>query len=170
MHLLIELTKPVPIKNRVSIDQRPECINNKERFGDWEVDTIIGRQQKGAMQTIVERTTGMLIIKKLPKGKQTKGLSKELINRLMPYKKHILSITSDNGTEFADHQNIAKNLDTQCYFAHRYFSWQRGLNEYTNKLIRQYIPKKTAFDTLTDKQITQIQHKINRRPREKLKL
>ncbi len=83
-------------------------------------------------------------------------------------KKHILSITSDNGTEFADHQNIAKNLATQCYFAHRYCSWQRGLNEYTNKLIRQYIPKKTAFDTLTDKQITQIQHKINRRPREKL--
>ena len=79
--------KTVTIKNRVSIDQRPECINNKERFGDWEVDTIIGRQQKGAMLTIVERTTGMLIIKKLPKGKQAKGLSKELINRMMPYKK-----------------------------------------------------------------------------------
>ena len=69
--------KPVTIKNRVSIDQRPECINNKERFGDWEVDTIIGRQQKGAMLTIVERTTGMLIIKKLPKGKQAKGLSSQ---------------------------------------------------------------------------------------------
>ena len=160
--------KPVPIKNRVSIDQRPECINNKERFGDWEVDTIIGRQQKGAILTIVERTTGMLIIKKLPKGKQAKGLSKELINRMMPYKKDILSITSDNGTEFADHQNIAKILDTKFYFAHPYCSWQRGLNEYTNKLIRQYIPKKTAFDTLNDEQITQIQHKINRRPREKL--
>ena len=115
----------------------------------------------------MERTTGMLIIKKLPKGKQAKGLSKELINRLMPYKKHILSITSDNGTAFADHQNIAKNLATKCYFAHPYCSWQRGLNEYTNKLIRQYIPKKTAFDTLNDKQITPIQHKINRRPREK---
>ena len=74
------------------------------------MDTIIGRQQKGAILTIVERTTGMFIIKKLPKGKQAKGLSKELINRLMPYKKHILSITSDrHGTEFADHQNIAKN-------------------------------------------------------------
>ncbi len=160
--------KPVTSKNRVSIDQRPECINNKERFGDWEVDTIIGRQQKGAMLTIVERTTGMLIIKKLPKGKQAKGLSKELINRMMPYKKHILSISSDNGTEFADHQNIAKNLATKFYFAHPYCSWQRGLNEYTNKLIRQYILKKTAFDTLNDEQITQIQHKINRRPREKL--
>ncbi len=132
------------------------------------MDTIIGRQQKGAILTIVERTTGMLIIKKLPKGKQAKGLSKELINRMMPYKKHILSFTSDNGTEFADHQNIAKNLDTKCYFAHPYCSWQRGLNEYTNKLIRQYILKKIAFDTLNDEQITQIQHKINRRPREKL--
>ena len=79
--------KPVPIKNRVSIDQRPECLNNKERFGDWEEDTIIGRQLKGAILTIVERTTGMLMIKKLPKGKQAKGLSEELINRLMPYKK-----------------------------------------------------------------------------------
>ncbi len=132
------------------------------------MDTIIGRQQKGAILTIVERTTGMLIIKKLLKGKQAKGLSEELVNRLMPYKKHILSITSDNGTEFADHQNIAKNLDTKFYFAHPYCSWQRGLNEYTNKLIRQYIPKKIAFDTLNDEQITQIQHKINRRPREKL--
>ena len=79
--------KTVTSKNRVSINQRPEWINNKERFRDWEVDTMIGRQQKGAMLTIVERTTGMLIIKKLPKGKQAKGLSKELINRLMPYKK-----------------------------------------------------------------------------------
>ncbi len=112
------------------------------------MDTIIGRQQKGAMLTIVERTTGMLIIKKLPKGKQAKGLSKELINRLMPYKKHILSISSDNGTEFADHQNIAKNLATKCYFAHRYCSWQRGLNEYTKLTNRS--PK---FNTkLTDDQ------------------
>ena len=87
---------------------------------------------------------------------------------LLPYKKYILSITSDNGKEFADHQSIAKKLDTEFYFANPYHSWERGLNEYTNKLIRQYIPKKTAFDSLTDIQITQIQHKINRRPREKL--
>ena len=160
--------KPVTIKNRVSIDQRPDCINNKERFGDWEIDTIIGKEQKGAIVTIVERTTGMLMMKKLPRGKQAKGLSKELVGLLLPYKKHILSITSDNGKEFADHQTIAEKLDTKFYFAHPYHSWERGLNEYTNKLIRQYIPKKTAFDTLTDIQITQIQHKINRRPREKL--
>ena len=82
----------------------------------------LGRQQKGAILTIVERTTGMLMIKKLPKGKQAEGLSKELINRMMPYKKDILSIISDNGTEFADHQNIAKNLATKCYFAHPYGS------------------------------------------------
>ena len=160
--------KPVLIKNRVSIDLRPDCINNKERFGDWEVDTIIGTQQKGAIVTIVERTTGMLMMKKLPQGKHAKGLSKELINMLIPYKNHVHSITSDNGKEFADHQTITKKLQTQFYFADPYCSWQRGLNEYSNKLIRQYIPKKTDFETLTDKQITQIQHKINRRPREKL--
>ena len=156
------------IKNRVSIDQRPDCINNKERFGDWEVDTIIGSQQKGAIVTIVERTTGMLMMRKLPKGKQARGLSKVLVQMLLPYKKYILSITSDNGKEFADHQRITQKLDTKFYFAHPYHSWERGLNEYTNKLIRQYIPKKTAFETLDDKQIKEIQHKINRRPREKL--
>ncbi len=160
--------KSVTIKNRVSIDQRPDCINNKERFGDWEIDTIIGKEQKGAIVTIVERTTGMLMMKKLPNGKQAKGLSKELIGMLLPYKKHILSITSDNGKEFADHQSITKKLGTKFYFANPYHSWERGLNEYTNKLIRQYIPKRTAFDNFTDLQITQIQHKINRRPREKL--
>lgn len=160
--------KPVTIKNRVSIDLRPDCINNKERFGDWEVDTIIGSQQKGAIVTIVERTTGMLMMKKLPKGKQARGLSKVLVNMLLPYKKYILSITSDNGKEFADHQTITEKLDTKFYFAHPYHSWERGLNEYTNKLIRQYIPKKTAFETIDDKQINEIQHKINRRPREKL--
>lgn len=160
--------KPVTIKNRVSIDQRPDCINNKERFGDWEVDTIIGSQQKGAIVTIVERTTGMLMMRKLPKGKQARGLSKVLVQMLLPYKKYILSITSDNGKEFADHQRITQKLDTKFYFAHPYHSWERGLNEYTNKLIRQYIPKKTAFETLDDKQIKEIQHKINRRPREKL--
>lgn len=160
--------KPVVIKNRVSIDQRPACINNKERFGDWEVDTIIGSGQKGAIVTIVERTTGMLMMKKLPQGKQARGLSKVLVNMLLPYKKYILSITSDNGKEFADHQRITEKLDTKFYFANPYHSWERGLNEYTNKLIRQYIPKKTAFETLDDKQIKEIQHKINRRPREKL--
>ena len=108
------------------------------------------------------------MMRKLDNGKDSKGLAKQLIDMLLPYKDAILSITSDNGGEFAEHKTISKKLKTDFYFANPYASWERGLNEYTNKLIRQYIPKGTDFSKLTNKQITDIQHKINRRPREKL--
>lgn len=160
--------KHISIKNRISIDQRPEIINNRGRFGDWEIDTIIGKDHKGAIVTIVERTTGFFMMRKLPKGREAKDLSKQVIDMLLPYKNSVLSITSDNGTEFAEHQNIAQKLETEFYFAHPYSSWERGLNEYTNKLIRQYIPKKSNFNLFSTQQITDIQHKINRRPREKI--
>jgi IS30 family transposase len=86
----------------------------------------------------------------------------------IPYKKIILSITSDNGSEFYEHKKIAKMLNTSFYFAHPYSSRERGLNEYTNKLIRQYIPKKVAFTHFSDEEILQFQYKINRRPRKLL--
>ena len=150
------------------VSERPEVINNKERFGDWEIDTIIGKDHKGAILTIVERKTAFLMMRKLDNGKQAEGLAKQLIDMLIPYKNAVLSITSDNGGEFAEHQTISKKLKTDFFFANPYASWERGLNEYTNKLIRQYIPKGTDFQNITNQQITQIQHKINRRPREKL--
>jgi IS30 family transposase len=153
------------IKNRISIDDRPELINNKERIGDWEIDTIIGKDGKGAILTIVERKTSFVMIRLLRDGKQADGLANELCDMLLPYKDQILSITSDNGSEFTEHQRITKKLDTDFFFAHPYASWERGLNEYTNKLIRQYIPKKTDFCMVNDSQITEIQHKLNRRPR-----
>lgn len=160
--------KHMPVKDRISISQRPEVINNKLRFGDWEIDTIIGKNQKGAILTIVERTTSFFMMRKLKQGKDAKSLAKQLIDMLLPYKKAVLSITSDNGGEFAKHKIISKKLNTLFYFANPYASWERGLNEYTNKLIRQYLPKGTDFETVTDKQILEIQYKINRRPREKL--
>ncbi len=160
--------KHMPVKDRVPISKRPDIINNKQRFGDWEIDTIIGKNQKGAILTIVERTTAFVMIRKLEQGKNAKALSKQLINMLLPYKNAVLSITSDNGSEFAAHKTISKKLNTAFYFANPYASWERGLNEYTNKLIRQYIPKGTDFNTITHKQIKSIQHKLNRRPREKL--
>jgi len=107
-------------------------------------------------------------MKKLPEGKVAKGLSKTVIELLLPYKPAIRSITSDNGTEFAEHKLIAKKLNADFYFAHPYSSWERGLNEYTNKLIRQYIPKKQSFNSFSDQIIKDIQHKINQRPRKKL--
>lgn len=159
---------PIPIKDRVSIDQRPEAICNKERFGDWEIDTIIGKDGKGAIVTIVERTTAFFMMKNLPKGKNAKSLAESVVGMLLPYKDHIHSITSDNGTEFAEHKVIAEKLDLKFYFAHPYSSWERGLSEYTNKLIRQYVPKKSVFSDYTAEYLTDVQYKINRRPRETL--
>lgn len=161
--------KQISIKNRVSIDLRPSIVNEKGRFGDWEIDTIVGKENKGAIVTITERTTGFLLMEKLKKGKNAKSLAVTVYNLLIPYKEHVLTITSDNGTEFAEHQAIAKNLNTGFYFAHPYSSWERGLNEYTNKLIRQYIPKKESFENFKTQDIKEIQFKLNRRPREKLK-
>jgi IS30 family transposase len=156
------------IKGKVSIDERPAIINEKSRFGDWEIDTIVGQGNKGAIVTIVERQTGFLIMKKLPQGKMAKGLAAVVVELLSPYKNVVHSITSDNGTEFAEHKLIATKLRAAFFFAHPYSSWERGLNEYTNKLIRQYIPKKQTFENYNDQNIKEIQHRLNQRPRKKL--
>jgi len=160
--------KKICIKNKVSIDLRPAIVDTQERYGDWEIDTIIGENQKGAILTITERKTGFLLMEKLEFGKQAKPLAKTVVKILLAYKNTVHTITSDNGTEFANHQYITKKLDADFYFAHPYSSWQRGLNEYTNKLIRQYIIKGSNFDLYDDNYINQIQNKLNRRPREKL--
>lgn len=160
--------KQQTIKDKVSIDLRSDVINNKERFGDWEIDLIIGKDGKGAILTIVERTTAFFLMRKLPFGKNANQLAKVVIEMLLPYKDNILSITSDNGTEFARHKKISKKILTEFFFAHPYSSWERGLSEYTNKLVRQYIPKKSVFSMYDDKKIKEIQHKINRRPRKNL--
>lgn len=156
------------IKNKVSIEERPEVINNKERFGDWEIDLIVGKNNKGAMVTLVERTTAMVMIQKLQEGKNANGVADTVLEMLMPYKNIVKSITADNGSEFARHELIAQKLDAKFYFAHPYSSWERGLSEYSNKLIRQYVPKQTNFDIFDDQYITQVQYKINRRPRKNL--
>jgi IS30 family transposase len=160
--------KQIIIKDKVSIDDRPAVVNDKVRLGDWEIDTIVGEGNKGAIVTIVERQTGFLFMRKLPKGKMAKGLADTVIEMLLPYKDVIHSITSDNGTEFAEHKQIATKLNASFFFAHPYSSWERGLNEYTNKLIRQYIPKKQTFEKYNDQDIKDIQQKINQRPRKKL--
>lgn len=156
------------IKGRVSIDDRSDIVNNKERFGDWEIDLIIGKDQKGAIVTIVERTTAFFLMRILPFGKNAGELANMVIDMMLPYKEHVHSITSDNGKEFAEHQKISKKLLAEFFFAHPYSSWERGLSEYTNKLVRQYIPKKSIFNHYNDLQINEIQYKINRRPRKNL--
>jgi len=159
--------KRIIIKDRVSIDQRPDCVNNKERVGDWEIDTIIGKGNKGAIVTIAERATAFVLIARL-NGKNAMDLAKAVVRLMIPFKDLVLSITADNGLEFAMHKYIAEKLRTEFYFAHPYSSWERGLNEYTNRLIRQYIPKKTDFNDVNDQQIKNITMKLNSRPRKKL--
>jgi IS30 family transposase len=161
--------KQVNIKNKVSIDLRPAIVDTQERYGDWEIDTIIGEDGKGAILTITERKTDFLLMEKMKSGKQAEGLAKAAIRMLFAYKNTVHTITSDNGSEFAEHELIAKKLKANFYFAHPYSSWERGLNEYTNKLIRQYVIKGTNFDLYDSEFIQLVQNKINRRPREKLK-
>ena len=123
----------------------------------------------GAIVTLTERSTNMLFMRKLDKGKNARELARTVVKMLEPYKEYIKTITTDNGTEFACHKIIAKALDTKVYFADPYASWQKGAIENQNGLIRQYIPKGTDFKEYSHQKITKIMHKINMRPREKLK-
>lgn len=155
------------IKNRISIHDRPIEADGK-RFGDWEMDTIIGKEGRGAIVTLTERSTNYLLMKRLKHGKNPKELAQEVKWMLFPYRHLVKTITTDNGSEFCDHRTISKALGATIYFADPFSSWQKGSIENANKLIRQYIPKSVEFETFTDEQILQIQYKINRRPRKKL--
>ena len=167
-HRKKHIGKKFSIKDRVSIDKRPKIVDNKERFGDWEIDTIVGKSNKGAIVTIVERKTAFMMMEKLKNGKNAKKLTKTVVKLLTAYINHVHTITGDNGTEFAEHKTIAKKLKTSFFFTNPYASWEKGLIENTNKLVRQYIPKKTNFNNLNELQIKEIQYKINNRPRKNL--
>lgn len=165
----IKPTKASNIPNRISIHERPTDADGT-RFGDWEMDLIVGKNGYGAILVLVERNTSYCIIEKLPHGKNAKAIAKAVIRLLYAYKlTGVLTITTDNGSEFAAHQDITKALNgVIVYFADSYCSWQKGLVENTNKLIRQYIPKGTDFSSITPHFIKKVQAKLNRRPREKL--
>lgn len=171
-HRLKHRRRPVsshmPIKDRVSIDERPAVVDDRSRFGDWEMDTIVGKEGKGAIVTLVERTTKKMLMAKSPKGRNAKTVAKLVVQMLRPFERHVLSISTDNGSEFAEHIYIAKMLHTKLYFAHPYSSWEKGLIENTNKLVRQFIPKNTDFHTLSDDYILSVQTELNLRPRKLL--
>ena len=155
------------IPNRTSIDERPAVVDNKERVGDWEVDTIIGKNHKGALVTAVERKFKFCCIAHVPR-KEADLVAQALIDMLMPYKDLTFTITGDNGKEFSKHQKIAEALDAKFYFAHPYCSWERGLNENTNGLIRQYYPKKTSLENIDKEHVVYVQNRLNNRPRKSL--
>ena len=155
------------IVDRVDISLRPPEVDEKLRFGDFEIDTIIGKNRKGAVMTINDRCTKIVFIRRLT-GKEADPLARMTIDTLQPYKNMIHTITADNGKEFARHKEIAKVLDVQFFFARPYHSWERVANENTNGLARQYIPKGTDFEDLTDEYIAEVEWKLNHRPRKSL--
>ena len=155
------------IKNRVDIDERPSIVDEKVRFGDLEIDTIIGKNHKGALLTINDRVTGLVWIRCLS-GKEAEPLAKAAVKALMPIKELIHTITADNGKEFSFHEKIAEKLNIFIYFAKPYHSWERGANENTNGLIRQYFPKGTDFGDITQEQVIRVQNILNSRPRKRL--
>jgi len=154
------------ILNRISIDKRPEIVEKRKRFGDLEVDLIIGRNHKQAILTINDRASGVLKMKKV-KSKQAKEVTRAINESLQEWIPYLHTITADNGKEFAGHQEVAEQLNIDYYFAHPYHSWERGSNENINGLIRQYFPKGSDFSSITDRQIKQIETKINNRPRKR---
>lgn len=152
------------IPGRIDISQRPAIVDDKSRVGDWEADTVIGAKHQGSILTLVERKSKMLLSALLP-DKTKASVTNAIIKLLKPYANLVHTITFDNGGEFADHQKVAKKLKAQTFFAKPYSSWQRGLNEHTNGLLRQYFPKKTNFLEISPKQLLKAQNLINIRPR-----
>jgi transposase, IS30 family len=151
------------IPDRVSIHKRPPEIEERNEFGHWEMDLI--QNNNDFIVTLVERKTRYLLMDKLPNGKQADGVSAMVVKLLKPYKNFVTSITTDNGGEFAEHKIISKKLKATVFFTDPYSSWQKGTVENTNKLIRQYIPKKTSIKNLNFNDIIKFQNKINNRPR-----
>lgn len=155
------------LQNRKTIDQRPAIVEERRRFGDFEIDSIIGKNRKSALMTINDRSTGRLWLRKL-KGRDPKSMADTVIKCLTSLKGKIFTITSDNGFEFAFHKEIETELNVNFYFARPYHSWQRGSNENINGLVRQYFPKGTEFSEVSENQIEIVENLINSRPRKRL--
>ncbi|MDA3970974.1 MAG: IS30 family transposase [Desulfobulbaceae bacterium] len=156
------------IPNRIDIDQRPTEANNRERIGDWEADTIIGKNHKGAIVTLDDRKSKLRLAAPLP-GKKAKYVKDAMISLFSPIKKFVKTVTFDNGKEFTLHENIASELDCKTYFAKPYHSWERGQNENANGLLRQYFPKGMELVDISMIQVVVAIDKLNSRPRKCLK-
>lgn len=156
------------IHNRVGIEERPEIVNRKTRIGDWEVDTVLGKQgESSAIVSMVDRASKLTKLAKVSK-KQADEVSQGLITRLGECQDQVITITADNGKEFAYHELIASKLDAKFYFATPYHSWERGLNEHTNGLIRQYIRKGLSLTSVSQEKLDEIEILLNNRPRKVL--
>ncbi len=153
------------IANRKNIEERPAVIKERSRIGDYEGDTVVGKGHKGVVVTLVDRTTRETKIKALPNRKADK-VANACIEMLRD--ENAYSITFDNGKEFAQHEIMACELNLDIYFAKPYHSWERGTNENTNGLIRQFLPKSMRLDNISDDVIQAVEDNLNNRPRKSL--
>jgi IS30 family transposase len=152
------------LKDQVMIDQRPVIVDERSRIGDWEMDTVIGRSGGPVLVTMVERFSRYTLIA-LCASREASEVGAAILRSMNPHREKVLTTTYDNGKEFALHKLLAEILEADAYFAHPYHSWERGLNENTNGLIRQYFPKGTDFAKVTSAQVKKVERKLNRRPR-----
>ena len=154
------------IKNRIDIDKRPKVVEQRSRFGDLEVDLIIGKNHQQAILTINDRASGMLKMRKV-ESKNATQVSSAIVDELEDWIPYLHTVTADNGKEFANHEFVAQQLNIDHYFAKPYHSWERGSNENLNGLIRQYFPKKSDFTKIPNQHIKKIEDKLNNRPRKR---
>ncbi len=152
------------IPNRMDIKESPLIVEKKSRIGDWEGDTIIGVEDKGAILTLVDRKSKYTIMEKL-KAKTAEAVLAAIERRFSELPYRVYTMTFDNGKEFSAHERIAKTLNAKCYFATPSHSWERGLNEHTNGLIRQDIPKSSNLLIVPKIEVKRVEKKINNRPR-----
>lgn len=152
------------LPNRVSIEERPLIVEQRERLGDWEVDTLVGKRHRGALLSLVERKSRYTLIQPVAQ-RFANWVADATISLLQPFRDSVHTLTGDNGKEFAEHVRIAETLQADFYFAHPYSAWERGTNENTNGLVRQYFPKKTDLSQTTLAQTNSAMHKLNHRPR-----
>ena len=155
------------IPHQCSIDQRPSIVDERSRIGDWETDTMFGGRSTTPLVTLVERKSGFTLIDCVA-NKTAQVVGDAMVSLLQPYRKQVHTITSDNGKEFAHYARIAKKLKADFYFAHPYAAWERGSNENTNGLIRQYFPKSRDFSSITQEEINFVMQRLNHRPRKRL--
>ena len=155
------------IPHRVGIEERPAVVEERSRIGDWEIDTVIGAKHQGALVTSVERKSRYLVMAPVGSTK-AQEVGDALVAMMRPHRALIETITADNGREFAQHEEIARKLSASVYFARPYHSWERGTNENTNGLVRQYFPKSTNLLSVDAEDVREVAAKLNNRPRKVL--
>jgi IS30 family transposase len=152
------------LRNCRSIEERPVVVNTRKRLGDWETDTLLGKNQKPVMMSLTERKSRFTLLGKMPQ-RTAQAVRKQTLRLLLPIADKVYSLTSDHGKEFACHEQIAQALHLKFYFAHPYAAWERGTNENTNGLLRQYFPKNHDFQFVSNPELEQAMSRLNFRPR-----